>query len=166
MVFNYLARLELQGKWGKEQTLPGAEYLFSLFGTGLGHYDCTPLTGSCTVGAEVHEITETQNSGSSRIFSEARGTYGTLSHGDAAGSDAPETSAALASYPNSEMAIAPRHTLCEHHISVLPYLQPLGRHFISMGRSALRTSVQMHRDHDRCFQNGLGHHVQQACGHR
>ncbi|KAI2644321.1 Gag-Pro-Pol polyprotein [Labeo rohita] len=70
------------GQLGKEQTLPGVEYLFSQCGIGLGCYDCTPLTGSCTVGAEVHESTQTQNSGSSKIFSEAPGTYGILNCGN------------------------------------------------------------------------------------
>ncbi len=43
------------GQLGKEQTLPGAEDLFSRYGVGLGQSDSAPHTGTRSVGVELLE---------------------------------------------------------------------------------------------------------------
>ncbi len=69
-----------------------------------------------------------------------------------------------ASFSSSELGMAPRHTLCEHHSAVSSYFQSLGVHLFSSGRSALGTGVQVHRCYNRYFRNRLGRCVHWACG--
>ncbi len=142
------------------QTLPCAVYLFSWYKTGLGYDDSTPLAGSCCVGDEVLEGSQVQNTGPSQTLSETPGAYGVLCHGQTVGTDAYET----ASFSSSELGMAPRHTLCEHHSAVSSYFQSLGGHLFSTGRSALGTGVQVHRCYNRYFRNRLGRCVHWACG--
>ncbi len=46
------------GQLEKEQTLPDAEDLFSLYGVGLGQSDSTPHAGTCSVGVELLEYVQ------------------------------------------------------------------------------------------------------------
>ncbi|KAI2662571.1 Transcriptional regulator MraZ [Labeo rohita] len=94
--------------------------------------------------------------------SEAPRAHGILSRGHAAGFDAHETAAALASYPSPQVGVAPGHVSCEHHTIVSQDIQPLDGHCVPTVRSSLGTSVQTHRCHHRCFQDRLGCHLQRA----
>ncbi|KAI2648413.1 ORF V: Enzymatic polyprotein [Labeo rohita] len=56
----------------------GPEHLFSRYGAGFGQHDGVPHGGACTVGAQMSESVQTQNSGPFKEFSEAPGAYGLL----------------------------------------------------------------------------------------
>ncbi|KAL0152428.1 hypothetical protein M9458_052151, partial [Cirrhinus mrigala] len=115
VVVNHLAQL---GLLRKEQTLPDAEYLFSLCGTGLGQYVCTSLPRARTVSAEVCGNTQMRVYDPPETNSEIPGSHGILSRGHAAGFDAHETATTLASYPSHGTGMAPRHVSCERHTIV------------------------------------------------
>ncbi|KAL0146695.1 hypothetical protein M9458_058035 [Cirrhinus mrigala] len=150
------------GQLGKEQTLPGTEDLFSRYRAGLGQYVCTSLPGACTVSSEVCGNTQIQVSGPPKTGSEAPRAHGILSRGHAAGSDAHETAAALASYSSPQVGLASRYIPGEHHTIVSPDTQPLDRHYVPTVRSSPGTGVQTHHCHHRCFQDRLGCHLQRA----
>ncbi|KAL0146880.1 hypothetical protein M9458_057819 [Cirrhinus mrigala] len=103
------------GQLGKEQTLSGAEDLFSRWRTGLGQYVCASLPRERTVSTEVRGNTQMWVCGPPETSSEAPGAHGILSRGHATGPDAHETVGTLASYPSPEMGIAPRQVSCKHH---------------------------------------------------
>ncbi len=165
MVLDHLARLGLRVNWEKSKLSPVQSIFF--LGVELDSVTMTArLSGSCSVGAEMLEGSQAEKSGPSQKLSEAPGAYAILICGHAAGSDAYETASALASYPSPEMGMASQLTPCEHHTIVSPYLQSMGGHLFSMGRSALRTGVQTHCCYNRCFQDRLGRRVQWACSVR
>ncbi len=64
------------GQLGKEQTLPGAEDLFSRYGVGLGQSDSAPHAETRSVGVELLEYIKEQDGGTTETFSEAPGAYG------------------------------------------------------------------------------------------
>ncbi len=64
------------GQLGKEQTLPGAEDLFSLYGVRLGQSDSAPHAGTRSVGVELLEYIQEQDGGTTETVSEAPGAYG------------------------------------------------------------------------------------------
>ncbi|KAL0182889.1 hypothetical protein M9458_022264, partial [Cirrhinus mrigala] len=124
VVPNHLARLGLRVNWEKSKLSPTRSNSFLCV-----ELDSVNMTFPrlCTVSAEVHESSQTQNSSRPEILSEAPGAHGILSRGHAARPDANETAAALASYPSPEMDMATRQILCEHHTLVSQNLQPQGR---------------------------------------
>ncbi len=63
------------GQLGKEQTLPDAEDLFSRYGVGFGQSDSAPH-GTCSVGVELLEYVQEQDSGTTETVSEAPGAFG------------------------------------------------------------------------------------------
>ncbi len=97
MVLDHLARLGLRVNCEKSKLSPVQSIFFSC-GIGLGYDDCTPLSGSCSVGAEMLDGSQAEKSGPSQKLSEAPGAYAILICGHAAGLDAYETASALASY--------------------------------------------------------------------
>ncbi len=64
------------GQLGKEQTLPGAEDLFSRYGVRLGQSDSAPHAGTLSVGVELLEYIQEQDGGTTETVSEAPGAYG------------------------------------------------------------------------------------------
>ncbi len=131
------------GHWEKSNS-PRAEYLFSRCGIGLGYDDCTPLSGSCSVGAEMLEGSQAEKSSPSQKLSEAPGAYAILICGHAAGSDAYETASALASYPSPEMGMASQLTPCEHTPLYHRTFSPCEDISFLWAVSAIRTVVQTH----------------------
>ncbi len=63
---------------GKEQTRPSAEDLFSRYRVGFGQTVSTPHRGTCSVGVELPEYIQGQDSGPTETFSEAPGAYGAV----------------------------------------------------------------------------------------
>ncbi len=63
------------GQLGKEQTLPGAEDLFSRYGVRLGQSDSAPHAGTRSVGVELLEYIQEQDGGTTETVSEAPGAY-------------------------------------------------------------------------------------------
>ncbi len=125
------------GQLGKEQTLPGAEDLFSRYGVRLGQSDSAPHTGTRSVGVELLEYIQEQDGGTTETVSEAPGAYGGCSGGHAAGAAPYETASTLAPWPNPEVGVAERHAAGPSHSSLPPNLHPVVRPFIPSGRSAL-----------------------------
>ncbi|KAI2644665.1 Transposon Ty3-G Gag-Pol polyprotein [Labeo rohita] len=150
------------GQLGNKQTLPGTENLFSLRRAGLGQYVCVSLPGACTVSSEVCGNTQMRVSGPPKTGSEAPRAHGILSRGHAAGFDAHETAATLASYSSPQVGVASRHISSEHHTIVSPDTEPLDRHCVPTVRSSPGTGVQTHHCHHRCFRDRLGCHLQWA----
>ncbi len=97
------------GQLGKEQTRPRAEDLFSRYGVGFGRTVSTPHRGTCSVGVELPEYIQGQDSGLTETFSEAPGAYGGRSGSNPARLASYETASALASWPSPEMGVATRH---------------------------------------------------------
>ncbi len=64
------------GQLGKEQTLPGAEDLFSRYGVRLGQSDSAPHAETRSVGVELLEYIQEQDGGTTETVSEAPGAYG------------------------------------------------------------------------------------------
>ncbi|KAI2644612.1 hypothetical protein H4Q32_030720 [Labeo rohita] len=100
------------------------------------------------------------------ISSEASRAHGIRSRGHAAGFDAHETTATLATYSSPEMGMAQRHAPCGHHTVVSQNSQPLDGPCVPTVRSTLGTSVQTHRCHHRCLQDRLGRRLQRASSFR
>ncbi len=98
------------GQLGKEQTLPDAEDLFSRYGVGFGQSDSTPHAGTCSVGVELLEYVQEQDSGPTETSSEAPGAYGSYGGSHAVGAASYETASTLASWPNPEVGVAIRHS--------------------------------------------------------
>ncbi len=71
------------GQLGKEQTLPGAEDLFSRYGVRLGQSDSAPHAGTRSVGVELLEYIQEQDGGTTETVSEAPGAYGGCGGGHA-----------------------------------------------------------------------------------
>lgn len=103
--------------------------------------DLTSFSRLCTICAELLETVQTQNSGTTKVFSEAPGAYGFLHHGDAAGVDAYESASALALGSSPEIGMVPRHTSHCCHADLSPFIQPFVRPCISKGRSSPITVV-------------------------
>ncbi|XDV26711.1 hypothetical protein PO909_030349 [Leuciscus waleckii] len=93
--------------------------------------------------AELLEYCKEQNSGPTETFSEAPGAYGIRSHSNAAGFASYVTALALASWPSPKMGIAEWHAPCDNHPGLPQNPQPVVRAFVSPGRSAPRTCVQL-----------------------
>ncbi len=134
------------GQLGKEQPLPCAENLFSRCGVRLGEYDGTPHGGSCPSSAELPELLQRQECGTTEKVSEAPGAYGRSymapgAYGHAARIASYETTSALATLPGPEVDMAPWYTASGYHPAVLPLPQPLDGPCLSTGRGAPRTSV-------------------------
>ncbi len=87
------------GQLGKEQALLCAENLFSRCGVRLGEYDGTPHGGTCPSSAELPEILQRQECGTTETVSEAPGAYGIRSCSHAARIASYETTSALATLP-------------------------------------------------------------------
>ncbi len=108
------------GQLGKEQTSPSAEDLFSWYGVGFGQTVSMPHRGTCSVGVELPEYIQWQDSGPTETISEAPGAYGSRSN--PASFSSYETASALASRPSPEMG-GPRITpVCRQAFS--PWLDP------------------------------------------
>ncbi len=134
------------GQLGKEQALPCAENLFSRCGVRLGEYDGTPHRGSCPSSAELPELLQRQECGTTEKVSEAPGAYGRSymapgAYGHAARIASYETTSALVTLPGPEGDMAPWYTASGYHPAVLPLPQPLDGPCLSTGRGAPRTSV-------------------------
>ncbi len=130
------------GQLGKEQTLPGAEDLFSRYGVRLGQSDSAPHTGTRSVGVELLEYIQEQDGGTTETVSEAPGAYGGCGGGHAAGAAPYETASTLAPWPSPEVGVAERHAEGPSHSSLPPNLHPVVRPFIPSGRSAPGTGLQ------------------------
>ncbi len=150
------------GQLGKEQALPCAENLFSLYGVRLGEYDGTPHGGTCPSSAELPEFLQRQECGTTETVSEAPGAYGIRSCSHTARISSYETTSALATLPGPEVGMAPRYTASGYHPAVSPLPQPLDGPCLSTGRGAPRTSVPAYCCHNRCLQHGLGRYMQRA----
>ncbi|KAL0149369.1 hypothetical protein M9458_055407, partial [Cirrhinus mrigala] len=150
------------GQPREEQTLPSAEDLFSRCGAGLGQHDSPPHQQARTVSAELSELIQTQNSGSSQNISEAPGAYGSCSRGDATGLASYETASALVTRSSPEMGMAPWHTPDWHFPAVSPPVQPVVRPGLSSGRSPSGTSLQASCGLHGCLFHGLGCCMQRA----
>ncbi len=129
------------GQLGKEQTLPSAEDLFSRYGVGFGRTVCTPHRGTCSVGVELPEYIQGQDSGPTETFLEAPGAYGGRSGSNPARLASYETASALASWPSPEMGVATRQVTSGNHSGMPPSLQHVVRPLVSLGRSAPRAGV-------------------------
>ncbi len=151
------------GQLGKEQTLPGAEDLFSRYGVRLGQSDSAPHAGTRSVGVELLEYIQEQDGGTTETVSEAPGAYGGCGGGHAAGAAPYETASTLAPWPSPEVGVAERHAEGPSHSSLPPNLHPVVRPFIPSGRSAPGTGLQAHCGLHRRLRQGLGGHVQWAC---
>ncbi len=154
------------GQLGKEQTLPGAEDLFSRYGVGLGQSDSAPHAGTRSVCVELLEYIQEQDGGTTETVSEAPGAYGGCGGGHAAGAAPYETASTLAPWPSPEVGVAERHAEGPSHSSLPPNLHPVVRPFISSGRSAPGTGLQARCGLHRRLRQGLGGHVQRACSVR
>ncbi len=154
------------GQLGKEQTLPGAEDLFSRYGVRLGQSDSAPHTGTRSVGVELLEYIQEQDGGTTETVSEAPGAYGGCGGGHAAGAAPYETASTLAPWPSPEVGVAERHAEGPSHSSLPPNLHPVVRPFIPSGRSAPGTGLQARCGLHRRLRQGLGGHVQRACSVR
>ncbi len=119
------------GQLGKEQTRPSAEDLFSRYGVGFGQTVSTPHRGTCSVGVELPEYIQGQDSGPTETFSEAPGAYGGRSGSNSARLASYETASALASWPSPEMGVATRHVPSGNHSGMPPNLQPVVRTLLS-----------------------------------
>ncbi len=150
------------GQLGKEQTRPSAEDLFSRYGVGFGRTVSTPHRGTCSVGVELPEYIQGQDSGPTETFSEAPGAYGSRSGSNPARFASYETASALASRPSPEMGVATRHVPSGNHSGMPPNLQPMVRPLVSPGRSAPRASVPACCGLHGCLCHWLGCHVQRA----
>ncbi len=144
------------GQLGKEQTLPGAEDLFSRYGVRLGQSDSAPHAGTRSVGVELLEYIQEQDGGSTETVSEAPGAYGGCGGGHAAGAAPYETASTLAPWPSPEVGVAERHSEGPSHSSLPPNLHPVVRPFISLGRSAPGTGLQARCGLHRRLRQGLG----------
>ncbi len=151
------------GQLGKEQTLPGAEDLFSRYGVGLSQSDSAPHAGTRSVGVKLLEYIQEQDGGTTETVSEAPGAYGGCGGGHAAGAAPYETTSTLAPWPSPEVGVAERHAAGPSHSSLPPNLHPVVRPFIPSGRSAPGTGLQARCGLHRCLRQGLGGHVQRAC---
>ncbi|XP_058609445.1 uncharacterized protein LOC131525620 [Onychostoma macrolepis] len=154
------------GQLGKEQTRPSAEDLFSRYGVGFGRTVSTPHRGTCSVGVELPEYIQRQDSRPTETFSEAPGAYGSRSGSNPAQFASYETASALASRPSPEMGVATRHVPSGNHSGMPPSLQPVVRPLVSSGRSAPRAGVPACRGLHGCLCHRLGCHVQWACSVR
>ncbi len=123
------------GQLGKEQTLPGAEDLFSRYGVRLGQSDSAPHAGTRSVGVELLEYIQEQDGGTTETVSEAPGAYGSCGGGHAAGAAPYETASTLAPWPSPEVGVAERHAEGPSHSSLPPNLHPVVRPFIPSGHS-------------------------------
>ncbi len=151
------------GQLGKEQTLPGAEDLFSRYGVGLCQSDSAPHAGTRSVGVELLEYIQEQDGGTTETVSEAPGAYGGCGSSHAAGAAPYETASTLAPWPSPEVGMAERHAAGPSHSSLPPNLHPVVRPFIPSGRSAPGTGLQARCGLHRCLRQGLGGHGQRAC---
>ncbi len=115
------------GQLGKEQTLPGAEDLFSRYGVRLGQSDSAPHAGTRSVGVELLEYIQEQDGGTTETVSEAPGAYGGCGGGHAAGAAPYETASTLAPWPSPEVGVAERHAAGPSHSSLPPNLHPVVR---------------------------------------
>ncbi len=129
------------GQLGKEQTRPSAEDLFSRYGVGFGRTVSTPHRGTCSVGVELPEYIQGQDSGPTETFSEAPGAYGGRSGSNPARLVSYETASALASWPSPEMGVATQHVPSGNHSGMPPNLQPVVKPLVSSGRSSPRAGV-------------------------
>ncbi len=129
------------GQLGKEQTRPSAEDLFSRYGVGFGRTVSTPHRGTCSVGVELPEYIQGQDSGPTETFSEAPGAYGGRSGSNPARLASYETASALASWPSPEIGVATRHVPSGNHSGMPPNLQPVVKPLVSSGRSSPRAGV-------------------------
>ncbi len=154
------------GQLGKEQTLPGAEDLFSRYGVRLGQSDSAPHAGTRSVGVELLEYIQEQDGGTTETVSEAPGAYGGCGGGHAAGAAPYETASTLAPWPSPEVGVAEWHAEGPSHSSLPPNLHPVVRPFIPSGRSAPGTGLQARCGLHRRLRQGLGGHVQRACSVR
>ncbi len=154
------------GQLGKEQTLPGAEDLFSRYGVRLGQSDSAPHAGTRSVGVELLEYIQEQDGGTTETVSEAPGAYGGCGGSHAAGAAPYETASTLAPWPSPEVGVAERHAEGPSHSSLPPNLHPVVRPFIPSGRSAPGTGLQARCGLHRRLRQGLGGHVQRACSVR
>ncbi len=150
------------GQLGKEQTRPSAEDLFSRYGVGFGRTVSTPHRGTCSVGVELPEYIQGQDSGPAETFSEAPGAYGGRSGSNPARLASYETASALASWPSPEMDVATRHVPSGNHSGMPPNLQPVVRPLVSSGRSSPRAGVPACCSLHGCLCHRLGGHVQRA----
>ncbi len=108
------------GQLGKEQTSPSAEDLFSQYGVGFGQTVSMPHRGTCSVGVELPEYIQWQDSGPTETISEAPGAYGSRSN--PASFSSYETASALASWPSPEMGVTRITPVCRQAFS--PWLDP------------------------------------------
>ncbi len=115
------------GQLGKEQTLPGAEDLFSRYGVRLGQSDSAPHAGTRSVGVELLEYIQEQDGGTTETVSEAPGAYGGCGGSHAAGAAPYETASTLAPWPSPEVGVAERHAAGPSHSSLPPNLHPVVR---------------------------------------
>ncbi len=149
------------GQLGKEQTRPSAEDLFSRYGVGFSRTVSTPHRGTCSVGVELPEYIQGQDSGPTETFSEAPGAYGSCSGSNPARLASYETASALASWPSPEMGVATRHVPSGNHSGMPPNLQPV-KPLVSSGRSSPRAGVPACCSLHGCLCHRLGGHVQRA----
>ncbi len=116
LVLRHLSQLGASGQLGKEQALPCAENLFSRCGVRLGEYDGMPHGGMCPSSAELPELPQRQECGTTETDSEAHSkAYGIRSCSHAAWIASYETTSALATLPGPEVGMAPRYTASGYH---------------------------------------------------
>ncbi len=160
LVLSHL-QLGLQVNWEKSK-FASVEDLFSRYGVGFGRTVSTPHRGTCSVGVELPEYIQRQDSGPTENFSEAPGAYGGRSGSNPAWLASYETASALASWPSPEMGVATRHVPSGNHSGMPPNLQPVVRPLVSSGRSSPRSGVPACCSLHGCLCHRLGGHVQRA----
>ncbi len=129
----------------------------------FGQSDSTPHAGTCSVGVELLEYVQEQDSGPTETISEAPGAYGSYGGSYAVGAASYETASTLASWPNPEVGVATRHSPGPSHTGLPPNPHPVVRPFVPSGRSAPGTGLQACCGLHGCLHHWLGCHVQRAC---
>ncbi len=120
LVLSHLSLLGLQVNWEKSKLAPAQKISFLRYGVGFGQTVSMPHRGTCSVGVELPEYIQWQDSGPTETISEAPGAYGSRSN--PASFSSYETASALASRPSPEMG-GPRITpVCRQAFS--PWLDP------------------------------------------
>ncbi len=167
MVLSHLSQLGLQVNWEKSKLSPVQRISFlGMELDSVSQTDSAPHAGTRSVGVELLEYIQEQDSGTTETVSEAPGAYGGCGGGHAAGAAPYETASTLAPWPSPEVGVAERHAEGPSHSSLPPNLHPVVRPFIPSGRSAPGTGLQARCGLHRRLCQGLGGHVQRACSVR
>ncbi len=109
LVLSHLSQLGLWVNWEKSKLLPMQRISFLGMEFGFGQSDSAPHAGTRSVGVELLEYIQEQDSGTTKTVSEAPGAYGGCGGGHTAGAASYETASTLAPWPSPEVGVAERH---------------------------------------------------------